>query len=230
MFDYTAAHKLLASRRKFPTTIRYLWTQVAGLSEPSKMPWLGWSISASRCKVGGMLRAIEGSVCSDCYACKGRYLFDNVQTAHERRLAAFDKCPAEWAANMVTLIEAKARGEQQHFRWFDSGDLQSRTMLEAIVWIAKQLPHIAFWLPTKEAGLLREPGVKELVASADNLTVRLSAPMLGQANSNSHFPTASVGAGADAGFACPAYSNDGKCGDCRACWDKGVPNVDYPQH
>ena len=31
-------------------------------------------------------------------------------------------------------------------------------------------------------------------------------------------------------FVCGAYSRDGKCGDCRACWDKNVKVVAYPAH
>ena len=29
---------------------------------------------------------------------------------------------------------------------------------------------------------------------------------------------------------CKAYSRDGKCGDCRACWDKSIQTIAYPQH
>lgn len=31
-------------------------------------------------------------------------------------------------------------------------------------------------------------------------------------------------------FMCGAYDRDGKCGDCRACWDKNVKVVAYPAH
>ena len=29
---------------------------------------------------------------------------------------------------------------------------------------------------------------------------------------------------------CRAYDNDGKCGDCRACWDKNVSTIAYVMH
>lgn len=29
---------------------------------------------------------------------------------------------------------------------------------------------------------------------------------------------------------CDAYERDGKCGDCRACWDRDVAVVAYPAH
>ena len=58
------------------------------LSKPSKMP--GWSIGlpAKECKTGGKLQAVKGSVCYDCYALKGCYVFKVVQDAQYRRLAA----------------------------------------------------------------------------------------------------------------------------------------------
>ena len=45
------------------------------LSKPSKMP--GWSIGlpAKECKTGGKLQKVPGSVCYDCYALKGCYVF-----------------------------------------------------------------------------------------------------------------------------------------------------------
>ena len=49
------------------------------LSKPSKMP--GWSIGlpAKECKTGGKLQKVPGSVCFDCYALKGCYVFKVVQ-------------------------------------------------------------------------------------------------------------------------------------------------------
>ena len=233
MFDYSAAEKLLASRREFPTTIKYLWNAVGGLSEPGKMPWYGWSISAEQCNMGSKLRHIENSVCSICYARKNRYCFDNVKLAHERRYGVYDGNPAVWAVNMVALLEAKAKGKPQWFRWFDSGDVQDRDMAQAIIWIASKLPHIRFWLPTKEYELFGFESVRQLVAETPNLTVRISAPMIGQMNSAKGYVTSSVsatGATAIAGVQCPARFNDGKCGDCRACWRPDIGNVNYTRH
>ena len=58
------------------------------LSKPSNMP--GWSIGlpAKECKTGGKLEAVKGSVCFDCYALKGCYVFKVVQDAQYRRLHA----------------------------------------------------------------------------------------------------------------------------------------------
>ena len=228
MFDYTEAQKLLESSRDFPACLSYYETMTGGLSKPSKMPWYGWSIPAANCITGSKLRLIENSVCASCYACKGRYSFKNVQDALERRLAIYRANPERWAVSMVMLLDGKSKGEPKDFRWFDSGDLQSRKMIEAIVWIAKQLPKIKFWLPSKEGGMLVNSRTLRLVKEAPNLTVRISAPMVGEYNPNSEYPTSTVGY--YQGIQCPAQHNKGKCGDCRACWDKRVENINYPKH
>ena len=58
---------------------------VGGLSRPSKMPSFAWSISARRCQTGSKLVNVKGSVCEGCYALKNRYLFNNIQSALEKR-------------------------------------------------------------------------------------------------------------------------------------------------
>jgi hypothetical protein len=82
------------------------------LSKPSKMP--GWSIGlpAKECKTGGKLQKVPGSVCYDCYALKGCYVFKVVQDAQYRRLAAI-KSP-QWVEAMAHLINSK---KPDVFRW-----------------------------------------------------------------------------------------------------------------
>ena len=81
------------------------WKLVGGLSKPSKMP--GWSIGlpAKECKTGGKLQKVKGSVCYDCYALKGCYVFKVVQDAQYRRLHAI-KDP-QWVKAMTHLINSK---------------------------------------------------------------------------------------------------------------------------
>ena len=77
------------------------------LSKPSKMP--GWSIGlpAKECKTGGKLQKVPGSVCYDCYALKGCYVFKVVQDAQYRRLAAL-KRPALGPGNGAPDQQQKA--------------------------------------------------------------------------------------------------------------------------
>ncbi len=89
-----------------------------GLSKPSKMPGPAHNLPAARCITGAKLVKVPGSVCAGCYALKGRYRFKNVQDALNRRLKALED--PRWVDAMVTLVTGHA-----HFRWHDSGDIQS---------------------------------------------------------------------------------------------------------
>lgn len=206
-------------------TTKQLHDRVGGLSSPSKMPCHGYSIPAQACNVGGRLRSIKGSTCSSCYACKGRYMFANVQNALQRRLDAFNQDP-EWEDAMIELIRRKEKSG--FFRWHDSGDLQSMDHLLAIIEIADRLPDIQFWLPTREVGLMRQ-FVRQYGPHAipANLIVRVSAAMIGgDAVSIDGCHESRV----DKVGSCPAPRQGNKCGSCRACWDKTVQTVTYSLH
>lgn len=211
--------------------ISELETAVGGLSNPSKMPGLSYGTPAVECIVGSMLRKVKGSVCSKCYARKGMYVFPNVQAAQRKRLEILSSNVWAWAENMKELLSrkyAKKRGDAAVFRWHDSGDIQSMEHLSAIVWIAKELPGIRFWIPTKEYGTVRR-WIAENGAFPENLAVRVSAPMIGR-ESPAIPGTVSSTVGVREGFQCEAYTRGGVCGDCRACWNTEIPSVNYPQH
>lgn len=205
---------------------------VGGLSTPSKMPGFTYGIPAQACKLGAILRKKKGSVCFSCYAFKGMYVFPVVKRAQARRLEILSADLFAWKRAMVSLLEKKYRrkfGDARVFRWHDSGDLQSVEHLSAIVEIANLLPSIRFWLPTREFGI-----VKEWLATGKifplNLVVRMSAVMVGQ--KNGPLPKGTVGStvGAGEGFSCPASTQENSCKDCRACWSREVPSVDYHKH
>lgn len=194
---------------------------IGGLSKPSKMPWWSWSLSASECETGGKLREIEGSTCSACYALKGHYMFPSVKNAHARRRAALDHPDFVTAFVLVlTTLAANARSRTPDFRWFDAGDLPDFQTLEKIVAIAKATPHINHWLPTRELKIVRQ-----LKAIPDNLTIRISAPMIGQTVTPPP-GMAWSGVGVPDIFKCPAPQNENKCGTCRHCWSKEPVSYD----
>ena len=196
------------------------------LSAPSKMPCASFSIPAQSCKTGAELVKVKGSVCEGCYALKGRYLFTNVKTHRAHNLETTLNLD-QWRFDMIRLI--KASDSSGYFRWFDSGDVQSAGMLSAIIDIAEALPSIVFWMPTKEKGILARN--KREVPS--NLVIRLSMAMIDQAPSATRgvlTSTVRSTKGEVHGTECGAPSNEGKCGTCRACWDKTIQNITYLKH
>ena len=195
------------------------------LGKPSKMPGLAYGISAKKCNVGGKLALIPGSVCADCYAMKDNYTYPSVQAAHEKRFSGLSS--VSWADSMIFLIR---RSGETYFRWHDAGDLQSFQHLLDIVRIAESLPSVAFWLPTKEKGLVYR--YREVFGDfPPNLCVRLSGAMIDGNPPAYDGNTSTVHkAHAPIGSECEAYTRGGKCGECRDCWNRDIKNVSYPKH
>lgn len=201
---------------------------VGGLSAPSKMPCRSYSIPAKYCKTGAKLVPVKNSVCSKCYALKGFYNMPNVKNALQKRFDSIDK--PEWVEAMTIVIRTKETSG--FFRWHDSGDIQSVSHLLKICQIAKNLPHITFWLPTREYSIV-STYVKLYGAIPSNLTIRLSSLMI---NGNAPSGIAKTlglttsGVSKDQTFNCLASNQDNKCLTCRACWNKSVENVSYKLH
>ena len=187
------------------------------LSRPSKMP--GWSIGlpAKECKTGSKLRKVKGSVCYNCYALKGCYVFPDVQAAQYRRLEA-TKSPL-WTGAMVHLINSK---KSKEFRWHDSGDVQDEDHLMKIFAVCRLTPSVKHWLPTREAWVKHF-----LPMGPDNLVIRFSMPMVDQPAAGGWNNTSTV---VTSGATCPSAKQGNQCLDCRACWNKDIKNISYGKH
>jgi len=210
-------------------------SDVGTLSKPSKMPGPAWGIPAKDCITGSKLRSIDGTACSKCYACKGRYLIPNVAKSYQHRLDRWRHNP-DWVEQMAIKIAQAVKADDPYFRWFDSGDLQSRRMLQDIVDVCELLPHVNFWLPTQERRIVRMFG-----ALPDNLVVRVSATHINgyrphvYDNASVILPriykaiwALRVARSTKTRYFCPAPVHDRyECGDCRACWDPTVKTVAY---
>jgi hypothetical protein len=197
------------------------------------MPGYAYSIPASTCIRGAVLREIPGSVCFGCYAFKHRYTWNSVQQAMWERYVSLEH--PQWVEAMVFMIR---HAGEPYFRWHDSGDLQSVEHLQNIIQIAYELPEVKFWLPTRELGIIKQ--AKDI---PPNLIIRYSDQMIGKQTKNS-WPLKSgvspksfkrawnqlVRENNSKYWHCPAHLQDNKCGSCRACWDTGVKYISYLEH
>ena len=181
------------------------------------MPGWAYGLPAKECKTGGKLQAVPGSVCYDCYALKGCYVFKVVQDAQYRRLAAIKH--ELWTGAMALLINSK---KSKYFRWHDSGDVQDEDHLTKIFAVCKLTPETKHWMPTREAWVKHF-----LPLCPDNLTIRFSAPMIDQ-RAPSSWPNSSEVV--SSGASCPAAKQNNECRDCRACWDATIKTVSYGKH
>ena len=204
-------------------TKKKAWDIVGGLSKPSKMPCLSTGISAFECQTGSKLAKITGTPCSQCYAKQGSYtMYPAVAVAHERRLQAIDS--PLWVDAMVMLL-----GKESHFRWFDSGDIQSLVHLHKIVEVARKTPNCLHWLPTQERKY-----VESYTGSfPSNLIIRISQVKIDSIPVPSHALSSMVTTSSTVPShvsLCHASKNEGKCGDCRNCWNANIQCIAYPSH
>jgi hypothetical protein len=171
-------------------------------------------------------------------------LLERALSSVGRRLAFRDAFATVLRAKHASTIKRLRSGrpvarDGRFFRWHDSGDLQSIDHLELIASIARAVPEVRFWLPTREVGIVK--GWQALFGDLpSNLVVRLSiarvddigAPSLwsllerpGIALSGVH-----TNAPGEAFEGCGAYAREGACGDCRACWVEELTAISYPLH
>lgn len=209
------------------TTKRIVQTaneKIGSLSTPSKMPGYSWSIPAKYCVTGSKLAEIEGTPCSKCYALRGRYRFPNVEAAQQERLHRWATAQdwVEWMSARLLHLSYK----HEYFRWFDSGDLQSISMLQNIIKVCNNTQDfVKHWLPTQERGIVRQ--CADNIPS--NLCIRISSTKLNEVQQSTivGIPTSSI---SNEQWTCPSYQQDDKCLNCRACWDKTQQHVIYRLH
>lgn len=181
-----------------------------GLSRTTKLPCPSWGISASRCQMGSLLAQQHDSVCSQCYALKGRYLFSTVQAKLEQRYRGlFHEL---WTPAMIFLINYFC---DQYFRWFDSGDLIDTHHLKNIVTVARHTPDVHHWLATREVDTVRSVQ-REGVDVPQNLVIRVSAHRIDGVPPQGFATTSTVITTVPRhGYTCPAPDQENTCGDCR---------------
>ncbi len=223
---------------------------VAILSKPSKMPGTSFSIPAQHCVTGSVLAKIPGSVCFECYALKGAYIWPSVQNAMEYRLDLLNS--PDFVSVMVA--ELNRRRATEH-RWWDSGDVHSVAHCLKIIAVCRLTPNKKHWIPTKERKLWQQ--ALKMESLPDNAVIRYSATMIDKAPPKDWTNSSAVitDKAAPIGKLCEAYrtkkngemiSHDeyetakkekqigkidlGYCGDCRACWSREVKTVSYPKH
>ena len=190
-----------------------------GLSAPGKMPEGSYNLPARACQTGAKLRQIPDTPCYGCYAFKGRYNFPNVKDALTRRLESITD--PQWVQAMAVLIKGK-----KHFRWHDSGDLQSVDHLKKIFEVCNLTPDTQHWLPTQERQYLPLPGSK----IPKNLIIRLSNAKNDTKPGRAWDHWSTVVTTPRPGHVCPAPDQGNVCGSCRACWSKDVKEVQYKIH
>jgi len=196
------------------------------LSKASKMPGRSWSLQALDTCPGSKKR--DGSLvdaCSGCYATTGNYRFKNVKAPREHNREDWKR--DQWVDDMVAELD-----NDRYFRWFDSGDVYDVRLARKILEVMKRTPWCNHWLPTRMHKFSKFGSVLAEMSALPNVVVRLSSDSI--TGDTVEGPQTSTIATLDNvpgdALVCEAYSREGKCGPCRACWSKDVALVCYIGH
>ena len=120
----------------------------------------------------------------------------------------------------------------RYFRWFDSGDVYDVRLAYKILEVMKRTPWCNHWLPTRMHKFSKFGSVLAEMSALPNVVVRLSSDSItGDTVKGPQTSTIATLDNVPSGaLVCEAYSREGKCGPCRACWSKDVALVCYIGH
>jgi hypothetical protein len=196
-------------------------------SKPSKMPCRSWSLEAlTTCPASKDSNGDLVPACNGCYATGGQYRYPNVKNL--RLHNQDDWKNDDWVDAMVAELD-----NDRYFRWFDSGDMYDIRLATKMLEVMRRTPWTRHWLPTRMHKFDKFKPVIALMELLPNVVVRLSSDgVLGEViegqTTSTIIPT--ISHKRPNMSACEAYERDGKCGTCRACWDKDVKVVAYVAH
>lgn len=186
------------------------------LSNPTKMPGRAFGLPALQSCPGAVLAPDETgrkAICAGCYALDGNYRFAPVRRSQEIRY--------EWVKGLMrsrqgrrgfvtTMVKAIGRLQEPYFRIHDSGDFFSEAYVRAWIEIAKRLPGVKFWAPTRSYRNKTMIGALRELAALPNVVVRPSALHFGAPPPEIEGLQAGSGAGCEADHTCPAPEQGGE--------------------
>lgn len=196
------------------------------------------------------------NICAKCYAQGGNYLNAVAQLPAFLRQKWVLQNRGQVGPLLLHALERAGEGVKpsklnginlNYFRIHDAGDFSPGAdpkiwpaYIQAWTEVAKGLPHVHFWAPTRlwKVGALRP--AFEALAKLKNVTIRPSAFTVGE--DPPVIPSLSAGSTVLAGhapplpkvWACPVYTTDGikscEAAGCRTCWDRPKMPVSYTLH
>ena len=197
------------------------------LSKASKMPCKSWSLQAlDTCPASLKPDGSLVDACKGCYATQGNYRYPNVKAP--RLSNQVDWKRENWVQDMIRELD-----NERYFRWFDSGDLYDLRLAKKILEVMQQTTWVKHWLPTRMHKFPKFLPVFEKMEALQNVVVRYSSDSVtGQTIPGTNTSTITPYAMDDTDIVsvCRAYEREGKCGTCRACWDKTVSVIAYSAH
>ena len=197
------------------------------LSRAGKMPCRSWSLQALETCPGSIGNDGElVDACKGCYATTGNYRFPNVKAPREHNKTDWKR--SEWVTDMTQELD-----NDRYFRWFDSGDVYDIRLARKILEVMKLTPWCNHWLPTRMYKFEKFSSVFKEMEKLPNVVLRFSSDSVSGETVKGRNTSTIIPTSQDAKASmtiCEAYQREGKCGTCRACWDKKVKVIAYPAH
>lgn len=197
------------------------------LSRAGKMPCRSWSLQALETCPGSIGNDGElVDACKGCYATTGNYRFPNVKAPREHNKTDWKR--SEWVTDMTQELD-----NDRYFRWFDSGDVYDIRLARKILEVMKLTPWCNHWLPTRMYKFEKFSSVFKEMEKLPNVVLRFSSDSVSGETVKGRNTSTIIPTSQDARASmtiCEAYQREGKCGTCRACWDKKVKVIAYPAH
>jgi hypothetical protein len=203
---------------------------IVKLSNTAKLGVKSWSLQAyNTCPASIKKDGELVDACKGCYATFGNYRFSNVKATREYNIQTWSD--DNFVGDFVRVLDT-----ERYFRWFDSGDMYSIALAKKMYEIMKNTPHVLHWLPTRMYKFSKFHAIIKQMQDLPNVVVRLSSDSIqGELLDSTVTDTNSTIVPSDmldayTGFICPASEQNGKCLDCKACYNKDVKTVAYVAH
>ena len=204
-------------RAKIPGTNKAL------LTSTTKTKCAGWMVDNGSC-VGSM----GCEVCRSCYCKKGPSAYAHVQKTRRQRRIWFENAPISEVIG--TLTSAIGDLKEKYFRGYVGGDFNTITAIQIWEQVAKNLPKVKFWFPTKAyrvpkllpylVGLNKLPNV---VVRPSGTDFNQDAPVIKGLSAGTTVYTKEHGK-PEGHTDCPM-----SCAGCRRCWNR-ITKVAYHKH
>lgn len=152
-----------------------------------------------------------------CYACKGTFLYSNVQRSMQNNLDIFNECPKTYFKQIqayLTMIPYK------YFRWHSSGDIVNKKYLLGMIDTANKCKQVKFLCFTKKFEIVNDY-LKNGGVIPKNLTIVFSNWGLWKCQNEYNLPTTWVKFDKetiDCEIPKNAFECSGNCETCQMCW------------
>ena len=199
------------------------------ISNASKMPCKSWSLPAwDSCPSAKDSDGKPVDACHYCYALTGAYRFPATIASRAHNME--DWKADDWVSVMVAKI-----GKAKFFRWFDSGDVYDIKLAQKIYTVMGLTPNCQHWLPTRMYKDNAFADIFKRINALPNAVARFSSDSIKGETVEGDVTSTIIESAEDfipkkGESLCRAYTRNGKCGSCRACWSKDVKVIRYALH